>query len=68
MRCMLLTMPLIEPGKKMPVFGDAVFGWDCDFFGDGTKARRLGFHEFVDAGQMFFELFGELKAKKVIPL
>jgi len=48
-------------------FGDAVFGWDYDFFGDGTKARRFGFHEFVDTEQMFFELFNELKAKKVIP-
>jgi nucleoside-diphosphate-sugar epimerase len=48
-------------------FGDAVFGWDYDFFGDGTKARRMGFHEFVETEQMFFELFDELKLKKVIP-
>lgn len=48
-------------------FGDAVFGWDYDFFADGTKARRLGFHEFVDTEQMFYGLFDELKAKKVIP-
>ena len=49
-------------------FGDAVFGWDYDFFADGTKARRLGFHEFVDTEQMFYGLFDELKAKKVIPV
>lgn len=48
-------------------FGDAVFSWDYDFFGDGTKARRLGFHEFIDTEQMFFKLFDELKAKKIIP-
>jgi hypothetical protein len=48
-------------------FGDAVFGWDYDFFGDGTKARRLGFHEFVDTENMFFGLFDELKAMKIIP-
>ena len=48
-------------------FGDAVFGWDYDFFADGMKARRLGFHEFVDTEQMFYGLFDELKAKKVIP-
>ena len=48
-------------------FGDAVFGWDYDFFADGTKARRLGFHEFVDTEQMFYGLLDELKAKKVIP-
>ena len=48
-------------------FGDAVFGWDYDFFGDGTKARRSGFHDFVDTEQMFYNLFDELKAKKIIP-
>ena len=48
-------------------FGDAVFSWDYDFFGDGTKARRLGFHEFIDTETMFYALFDELKAKKIIP-
>jgi nucleoside-diphosphate-sugar epimerase len=49
-------------------FGDAVFGWDYDFFADGSKARRLGFHEFVDTEQMFYILFDELKARRVIPI
>ena len=48
-------------------FGDFVFSWDYDFFSDGTKARRLGFHEYVDTKKMFFNLFDELKRKKVIP-
>lgn len=48
-------------------FGDAVFAWDYDFFGDGTKARRYGFHEFVDTEQMFYNLFDELKVKRIIP-
>jgi nucleoside-diphosphate-sugar epimerase len=48
-------------------FGDAVFSWDYDFFADGTEARCLGFHEFIDTEQMFYGLFDELKAKKVIP-
>jgi len=48
-------------------FGDAVFSWDYDFFGDGTKARRLGFHEFVDTEQMFYQLLDELRVDKVIP-
>ena len=48
-------------------FGDAVFSWDYDFFADGTKARRLGFHEFMDTEQMFYTLFDELKAKRIIP-
>ncbi|GGH08791.1 SDR family oxidoreductase [Pedobacter zeae] len=48
-------------------FGDFVFSWDYDFFSDGTKARRMGFHDYVDTEQMFFALFDELKRKKVIP-
>ncbi|MHC0447019.1 SDR family oxidoreductase [Flavobacterium sp. 3-218] len=48
-------------------FGDFVFSWDYDFFSDGTKARRLGFHEFIDTEEMFFALFDEFRLKKVIP-
>ncbi|MCJ7935771.1 MAG: SDR family oxidoreductase [Chryseobacterium sp.] len=48
-------------------FGDFVFSWDYDFFADGTKARRMGFHEFVDTEQMFYELFDEMRHKKIIP-
>jgi nucleoside-diphosphate-sugar epimerase len=48
-------------------FGDFVFSWDYDFFSDGSKARRLGFHEYVETEQMFFNLFDELKKQKVIP-
>lgn len=49
-------------------FGDGVFSWDYDFFGDGLKARLFGFHEFIDTEQMLYRLFDELKAKKIIPL
>lgn len=48
-------------------FGDFVFSWDYDFFSDGTKARRMGFHEYIDTEKMFFDLFDELKNKRVIP-
>src|SRR5260221_1621583 len=48
-------------------FGDFVFSWDYDFFGDGTKARRLGFHEFVDTEEMFYRLFDEFRRSRVIP-
>ncbi|RZS32519.1 nucleoside-diphosphate-sugar epimerase [Herbihabitans rhizosphaerae] len=48
-------------------FGDAVFGWDYDFFADGTKARRFGFHEFVDTSEMFTRIFDDLRARRVIP-
>ena len=48
-------------------FGDFVFSWDYDFFSDGTKARGMGFYEFMDTEKMFFDLFDELKDKKIIP-
>lgn len=48
-------------------FGDFVFSWDYDFLADGTKARRLGFHEYADTEQMFYNIFDELKRQKVIP-
>lgn len=48
-------------------FGDFVFSWDYDFFSDGTKARRLGFHEYIETEQMFFDLFDKLKDQKIIP-
>lgn len=48
-------------------FGDFVFSWDYDFFANGTKARRMGFYEFIDTEVMFYNLFDELRQKKVIP-
>ncbi|WP_276485834.1 SDR family oxidoreductase [Paraflavitalea pollutisoli] len=48
-------------------FADFVFSWDYDFFADGSKARRLGFHKYVDTEQMFYRLFDELRAMTVIP-
>jgi nucleoside-diphosphate-sugar epimerase len=48
-------------------FGDFVFSWDYDFFADGTKARRFGFHEFVDTEAMFLDIFADFRRRKVIP-
>lgn len=48
-------------------FGDAVFSWNYDMFGDGSKARRYGFHEFVDTEAMFLELFQEYRRRRIIP-
>ncbi|MBL0738590.1 NAD-dependent epimerase/dehydratase family protein [Flavobacterium sp. GN10] len=48
-------------------FGDFVFSWDYDFFSNGIKARRFGFHEFIDTEEMFFGLFDEFRRKKIIP-
>jgi nucleoside-diphosphate-sugar epimerase len=48
-------------------FGDFVFSWDYDMFADGSKARRFGFHEYVDTEVMFLKTFEEFRRRKVIP-
>lgn len=48
-------------------FGDFVFSREYDFFSDGSKARQMGFYEFIDTKKMFFDLFDKLKQQKVIP-
>lgn len=48
-------------------FGDAVFSWDYDFFADGSKARRAGFHDYVQTDQMFLEIFADLRRRRIIP-
>ncbi|MBP2478332.1 nucleoside-diphosphate-sugar epimerase [Crossiella equi] len=48
-------------------FGDFVFSWDYDVFADGGKARRAGFHRFVSTERMFFDIFTDLRERRVIP-
>ncbi len=48
-------------------FADAVFSWDYDLIADGSKARRLGFHDYLETGAMFTQRFDELRRRKVIP-
>ncbi|TVT17459.1 SDR family oxidoreductase [Amycolatopsis rhizosphaerae] len=48
-------------------FGDFVFSWDYDFLADGSKARRFGFHEFVDTENMFLSIFDDLRKRRVLP-
>ncbi len=48
-------------------FGDFVFSWDYDVLADGSKARRFGFHEYVDSEQMFLNIFRNLRVRKIIP-
>jgi nucleoside-diphosphate-sugar epimerase len=48
-------------------FGDFVFRWDYDVIADGSKARRYGFHEFVDSRAMFLKIFEDFQALNVIP-
>ncbi|AOS61471.1 SDR family oxidoreductase [Actinoalloteichus hymeniacidonis] len=61
----------LEPNAYAAVsswpFADAVFSWDYDMFGDGSKARRHGFHEYVETEQMFLGLFADLRARRIIP-
>ncbi|AJW38157.1 Nucleoside-diphosphate-sugar epimerase [Rhodococcus sp. B7740] len=48
-------------------FGDFVFSWDYDVIADGSKARRMGFHRFVDTEAMFAGIFAELRSRRIIP-
>lgn len=48
-------------------FGDFVFSWDYDFFADGSKARRFGFHDFIDTEAMFMDIFRNLRDRKILP-
>ncbi|WP_164015528.1 SDR family oxidoreductase [Pyxidicoccus trucidator] len=48
-------------------FGDFVFAWDYDVIADGTKARRFGFHEYVDTEAMFLRIFDDFRRRRVIP-
>ena len=48
-------------------FGDFVFSWDYDFFADGSKARRFGFHDFIDTEAMFIDVFEDFRRRRIIP-
>jgi len=48
-------------------FGDFTFGLDYDMFGDTSKARRAGFHEYVETERMFLGIFAEFRRRRVIP-
>ena len=46
---------------------DADLGRQIECVNDMTKSRKLGFMEYQETPASFFELFGELKAARVIP-
>lgn len=48
-------------------FADFVFSWDYDMFGDGSKARRFGFHEHIETQAMFTRLFDDFRRRRIIP-
>jgi nucleoside-diphosphate-sugar epimerase len=61
----------LEPNPYSDVsswrFGDFVFSWDYDMFADGSKARRFGFHDYVDTAAMFLNILGSFRRRKIIP-
>jgi nucleoside-diphosphate-sugar epimerase len=48
-------------------YADFVFSAGYDIASNMTKAREYGFHDVVDTEKMFFRLFDELRANKIIP-
>ncbi|KTS25319.1 SDR family oxidoreductase [Pantoea sp. BS_8] len=48
-------------------FADFVFRWDYDMFGDGSKLRRAGFRGMQATDEMFFRLFRQFRAARIIP-
>jgi nucleoside-diphosphate-sugar epimerase len=48
-------------------FGEAIFNLDYDVMSDTTKARRFGFHEFVDTEEMLLRLFAQFQKMRFIP-
>lgn len=48
-------------------FADFVFSWNYDMFGDGSKLRRAGFTRMQATDEMFFSLFAQLRAARIIP-
>lgn len=48
-------------------FGDFVFSWDYDVISDSSKARRMGFHRFVDTEAMFAGIVRDLRQQRIIP-
>ena len=48
-------------------FADFVFSWNYDMFGDGSKLRRAGFTQMQATDEMFFRLFAQLRAGRIIP-
>lgn len=48
-------------------FGDFVFAWNYDVLADGSRARRAGFHEYVETETMFLQIFNDLRERRLLP-
>ena len=48
-------------------YGDFVFAAGFDVVSSLNKLRRFGFHEQVDTEEMFFRMWNEMRAEKILP-
>lgn len=48
-------------------YPDSVFASDYDIISNTGKARRIGFQDSLDTGEMFLRMFTELRSNRVIP-
>jgi hypothetical protein len=48
-------------------YGDFVFTPEFDIISDTGKSRRFGFHESVDTEAMFFRIWDQYRAARVLP-
>jgi nucleoside-diphosphate-sugar epimerase len=48
-------------------FGEAIFNLGYDVMADTTKARRFGFHEWVDTEEMLLRLFTQFREMRFVP-
>jgi len=48
-------------------FGEAIFNLSYDVMTDTTKARRFGFHEWVDTEEMLLRLLAQFQRRRFIP-
>lgn len=48
-------------------YADMTFRQDWDHISSTLKARRFGFHDFVDTEEMFLTQIGRFRAERVIP-
>jgi len=48
-------------------FADAMFGMPYDLITSTVKIRRAGFGDCIDSGDMFLQLFDDLRQRRYIP-
>lgn len=67
MRARLDMSPLPYDRVSAWPFADFVFSWTWDMFGDTSKSRHAGFHQYVNSWTMFERLFEGFVKSGVIP-